>query len=94
MSVHLSGNQYYPTMSRMLQDFGVFRNPLELKALAQEITGNAGSAIPYKDFAMVVLGRRSTMSVPNATEEGEKPPEPRPIYPGGKVLPDPQSVKP
>uniref|UniRef100_A0A8C4W6V4 Uncharacterized protein n=1 Tax=Gopherus evgoodei TaxID=1825980 RepID=A0A8C4W6V4_9SAUR len=48
-------------MSRILQEFGVFQNPLELKTLVQEITGNTGSTVPYKDFTMVMLGRRSTI---------------------------------
>uniref|UniRef100_A0A674IRQ9 Uncharacterized protein n=1 Tax=Terrapene triunguis TaxID=2587831 RepID=A0A674IRQ9_9SAUR len=42
-------------------EFGVFQSTLELKALVQEITGNTGSTVPYKDFTMVMLGRRSTM---------------------------------
>ncbi|XP_067388544.1 allograft inflammatory factor 1-like isoform X2 [Emydura macquarii macquarii] len=56
-----AGEIDYPTMSRILQEFAVFRSPSELKVLAQEITGNSGNTIPYKDFAMVMLGRRSTM---------------------------------
>nr|XP_032662004.1 allograft inflammatory factor 1-like [Chelonoidis abingdonii] len=56
-----TGEIDYPTMSRILQEFGVFQNPLELKTLVQEITGNTGSTVPYKDFTMVMLGRRSTM---------------------------------
>ncbi|XP_053894067.1 allograft inflammatory factor 1-like [Malaclemys terrapin pileata] len=56
-----TGEIDYPTMSRILQEFGVFQSPLELKALVQEITGNTGSTVPYKDFTMVMLGRRSTM---------------------------------
>uniref|UniRef100_A0A8C3HRP6 Uncharacterized protein n=1 Tax=Chrysemys picta bellii TaxID=8478 RepID=A0A8C3HRP6_CHRPI len=62
----------YPTMSRILQEFGVFQSPLELKALVQEITGNTRSTVPYKDFTMVMLGRRSTMCQRYAGEPAEK----------------------
>uniref|UniRef100_A0A674K9E4 EF-hand domain-containing protein n=1 Tax=Terrapene triunguis TaxID=2587831 RepID=A0A674K9E4_9SAUR len=63
----------YPTMSRILQEFGVFQSPLELKALVQEITGNTGSTVPYKDFTMVMLGRRSTMSAQHHGMIAENP---------------------
>uniref|UniRef100_A0A7M4FT58 Allograft inflammatory factor 1 n=1 Tax=Crocodylus porosus TaxID=8502 RepID=A0A7M4FT58_CROPO len=46
----------------LLREFQVFRSLLELRVQVQDITGNTGSTVPYKDFVMAMLGRRSTMS--------------------------------
>ncbi|XP_029474013.1 allograft inflammatory factor 1-like [Rhinatrema bivittatum] len=51
----------YDTLSILIRELGFFRTPSELKKLVQETTGNRGSAVTYKDLAMIVLGRRSTM---------------------------------
>ncbi|KAK1164295.1 allograft inflammatory factor 1-like isoform X1 [Acipenser oxyrinchus oxyrinchus] len=44
-----------------VQELGSPRMQAELTALVQELTGNHGNNIPYRDFVMVMLGRRSSM---------------------------------
>ncbi|XP_075471597.1 allograft inflammatory factor 1-like [Ascaphus truei] len=55
------GEMDYTTLHVMAQDLGITRTLMELKQQVQEITGNIGNSIPYKDCAMAMLGRRSTM---------------------------------
>ncbi|XP_030063234.1 allograft inflammatory factor 1-like [Microcaecilia unicolor] len=51
----------YDTLSIMVQELGFFRTPSEMKKLVQETTGNRSNVVTFKEFAMVMLGRRSTM---------------------------------
>nr|XP_033817640.1 allograft inflammatory factor 1-like isoform X2 [Geotrypetes seraphini] len=55
------GDIDYDTLSILVRELGFFRSPSELKKLMQEITGNRSNAVTFKDFAMMMLGRRSTM---------------------------------
>ncbi|XP_058875582.1 allograft inflammatory factor 1-like isoform X2 [Acipenser ruthenus] len=45
----------------VVQELGSPRTQAELTALVQDLTGNHGNNIPYRDFVMVMLGRRSSM---------------------------------
>ncbi|XP_041133974.1 allograft inflammatory factor 1-like [Polyodon spathula] len=44
-----------------VQELGSPRTQAEFTALVQELTGNHGNNIPYRDFVMVMLGRHSSM---------------------------------
>ncbi|XP_063284151.1 allograft inflammatory factor 1-like [Pelobates fuscus] len=56
-----SGEIDYMTFHVMAQGLGIYRSMSELKKRVQEITGNKTCFITYKDCAMAMLGRRSTM---------------------------------
>ncbi|RXM95371.1 Allograft inflammatory factor 1-like [Acipenser ruthenus] len=45
----------------VVQELRPPRTQAELTALVQDLTGNHGNNIPYRDFVMVMLGRRSSM---------------------------------
>ncbi|XP_006017806.1 allograft inflammatory factor 1-like [Alligator sinensis] len=80
-----TGEIDYPTLSNLLREFQVFRSLLELRVRVQDITGNAGSTVPYKDFVMAMLGRRSTMCqrfLQYSGKEGDAVKKPSLIEPG------------
>ncbi|XP_056384054.1 allograft inflammatory factor 1-like [Hyla sarda] len=51
----------YVTLHAMAQDLGIITTVAELEKRVQDITGNTKNALSYKDCAMAILGRRSTM---------------------------------
>ncbi|XP_069825158.1 allograft inflammatory factor 1-like isoform X2 [Dendropsophus ebraccatus] len=69
----------YMALDSMAYDLGIIQTLAELKKRVQEITGNSRNALTYKDCAMTMLGRRSTicqrrMRYSGQDEEFEKKP--------------------
>ncbi|XP_071983621.1 allograft inflammatory factor 1-like isoform X2 [Engystomops pustulosus] len=51
----------YVALHAMAMDLGIVRTLPDLKKRVQYVTGNTRSTLNYKDCAMAMLGRRSTM---------------------------------
>ncbi|XP_075040152.1 allograft inflammatory factor 1-like [Mixophyes fleayi] len=51
----------YYAFHALARDLGIITTSAELRKRVHEITGNTRNVIPYKDCAMAMLGRRSTM---------------------------------
>ncbi|XP_073427639.1 allograft inflammatory factor 1-like isoform X2 [Dendrobates tinctorius] len=56
-----NGEIDYTSFHAMAQDLGIFRSVAALQERAQDVTGNTRNALSYRDCAMAMLGRRSTM---------------------------------
>ncbi|XP_062903497.1 allograft inflammatory factor 1-like [Mobula hypostoma] len=65
-------------LKRMLEKMGAAKTHLELKKMIKEVAGDMGETISYRDFVMMMLGKRSAiakiiMMYEDKTKEPEKP---------------------
>ncbi|XP_072920904.1 allograft inflammatory factor 1-like [Hemitrygon akajei] len=65
-------------LKRMLEKMGAAKTHLELKKMIKEVVGEMGETISYRDFVMMMLGKRSAiaqiiMMYEDKTKEPEKP---------------------